>query len=172
MGDSAETGQFVDRFVDFCHPHRVITRSESEELLQLCEVIKDHLWRKAKAMVKEAGDHAILYSYGSDGTPMLTRQTTTTRLASGRVVKRSAGSGTEFLVQMAFLKYYQDSGEARMACLVDDPTPMANGKSAWHHFAAASAFFPTIRSLGHSGVVVSHYVFDRAVFASTARKMQ
>eukprot|EP00969_Alexandrium_andersonii_P295032 13040933-Alexandrium_andersonii.AAC.1 len=45
---------------------------------------------------------------------------------------------------------------------------MTNGKTAWCHFTAATKLFPLPRALGHKAILVSHFVFDRALQAPLA----
>ena len=60
--------------------------------------------------------------------------------------------------------------ETRLAFLSRDPVPLTNGKSAWHMFGPLASFFPLLQRIGHKGVVVTHYVFDRMAFSSLERK--
>ena len=48
---------------------------------------------------------------------------------------------------------------------------MSNGKGTWWMCVVAKALFPTLRELGHRGISLSHYAFDRAVFSACSRKM-
>ena len=74
----------IAKFRDFCHPHKVLTRAEADEAQKLTEIGKSFLWQKAKALVATANGAPILYSYGSDGTPVLTKCTLVAKLTSGK----------------------------------------------------------------------------------------
>lgn len=158
------------KYRDFCVPHKVLTRVEAEEASKLVEVAKAFLWGKAKALVSEANGAPVLYCYGADATPVLTKCTLTAKLPSGKRIVRKAGRGAELLVERAFLKTSGGAGPAKVVCLFSDPTPLSEGKGAWQHFVACCKFFPMVRNLGHKGIVVQHYVFDRAIQSAMAKR--
>jgi hypothetical protein len=162
----------AERFLDFCHPHKVLDQRGAEEVAKLCEVGKTFLWNRAKNVVRAAEDRAILYSYGSDSTPVLATSTVSQQLNPTRRIVRKAGVGTELLIERAFVKTTSASGSPVVVCLFRDPTPLTHGKTVWHHFSAACKFFPFLRTLGHEGIIVSHYCFDRAVFQAARRRFQ
>ena len=63
-------------------------------------------------------------------------------------------------------------GEVVNVCLFRDPRPLTAGKSAWNIFQAACNFFPMVRKLGHEGIVVSHYVWDRLMASALSRHVR
>ena len=65
---------------------------------------------KAKELVVNVEGRAILFAYGSDGAPMLTRGTFASKLESGKQVVRRMGYAEEFLVQRALLKTTEPLG--------------------------------------------------------------
>ena len=50
-----------------------------------------------------------------------------------------------------------------------DPKLLSD-KSAWSHYSAFKQFLPVDREMGHTGLCLSHCIYDRAVFASMRRK--
>jgi hypothetical protein len=110
-------------------------------------------------------------TYGSDATPALVSTTVTGEVGDRKLV-RIAAEGSDFLVERAFFLTTTPSGERRMGTYFVDPTPLSDGKVAWNEFAAMVNFFPSLRMLGHTGIIVAHGCFDRALQASLARKMQ
>ncbi len=101
---------------------------------------------------------------------------TTTTVSSpspiaGRVV-RKAGRGLEYLLERGFVVSTNGRGELLKAALFKPPTPLDKGKGAWQCFSASCDFFQTLRRLGHPGIAISHYVFDRALFASLLIKQK
>ena len=90
----------------------------------------------------------------------------------GRQGHQESNKSDELLVEVAFIRTTDSNGEPVAAFLSKDPMPLSNGKSTWHMLPAACAFFPLIQRLGHKGIVISHYVFDRAVQSSLERKMR
>jgi hypothetical protein len=69
----------------------VLTKAQAEDAAKLTEICKAFLLRRAKALVEAAGNRAILFTYGADGTPLLAMGTSTAKLPSGRSVVRKAG---------------------------------------------------------------------------------
>ena len=155
--------------LDHGRVHKLLGSSTEERHAEkVCEIIKAALREKAIELVKNAGGRPILFSYGSDGTPLLTRATLTQSVGTQRVV-RSGGKAEEVLVERGFVKAFSPCGDPRVVALTRDPVPLSNGKSAAHMVTPLSKFFPVIQSLGHEGLVVYHYVFDRAVCSSLGR---
>ncbi len=149
-----------------------LTNDERREVFKLAEVGKDFLLQKTKAFVAAAAGRPLLYSYSSDGTPMLTKTTYAQKVTEARSVRRTGGYLHEFLVQRCALKYHSADGTDKVCCYTRDPVPLDKGKTAWFMYSAAVAFFPLCRELGHRGIVVSHYCFDRAYFTALERKMR
>ena len=156
---------------DHTKPNMVLEEHGERQLHKLVEIFKSFLVAKAKAAITQAQGRAILFSYGSDGTPLLTWHTVQAEHQGGKV-KRKAKKSDELLVEVAFLRTTDSTGELVTAFLTKDPVPLSNGKTTWHMLPAACAFFPLIQKLGHKGIVITHYVFDRAVHSSLERKMR
>lgn len=49
---------------------------------------------------------------------------------------------------------------------------LGEGKTAWALYAAGRASLPTLRELGHEGIAISHYTFDRACFSALQRSFK
>jgi hypothetical protein len=64
-------------FAAFTKAHKVFDWEDEHVCHKLCVVAWHYHVEKAKDLVKRAGDMPVLYSYGSDGTPMLTRSVAT-----------------------------------------------------------------------------------------------
>ena len=164
--------ELVALYKDYGVASKFLSREEAFVCPKLVEVGKAFLWAKARSLVTRAAGKAILYSYGSDGTPLLAQSTSVTSLGDGSRRVRKAGHAVEFLMQKAFLTFRSHSGEKQVQCLFRDPVNLSSGKSAWHSFTAACQFFPMLRVLGHTGITLSHYVFDRALYSALSRRMQ
>jgi hypothetical protein len=48
-----------------------------------------------------------------------------------------------------------------MCILLDDMKGLGLGKKAWNHFTAGCSYFPLLRHIGHKGISITHYAFDR-----------
>ena len=160
-----EPQPLCDLYREFTKPFKSFERAEEAMCHKLAAVSFHHLTEKAKDLVHRAGQNPILYSYGSDGTPMLNRQTFSHPGPDGGKVLRTAGRAVEFNLERAFVKTVSPAGEAETTALFKPPTPLDAGKGAWQVFRASCKFFPRFKSLGHTGVSISHYCFDRALFA-------
>ncbi len=114
------------------------------------------------------GSQPILYSYGSDGTPLTSRQRWVYRLDQRHTVHRHGQSLTEFLIQRAHMTYFR-GGEQRFFTLVGEPVPLLFGKSAVQQFSAGRVFFPSLRVCGHRHVCLHHFAFDRAGYTALER---
>jgi hypothetical protein len=151
---------------------KVLSKDEALVAARLCEVAKAFLLSKAKGIVRAAGDRAVLVTYGSDGTPALTFETTSCSITSQHSTVRKAGHSVEFLVERAFLRTTSPTGSPILACVLRDAVPLVHGKGGWAVFGCASRFFPVMRDLEHKGICILHSGFDRALQSSLDRKMQ
>ena len=127
---------------------------------------------QARHVVEQAEGRPVLYSYGSDRTPMLTTSTVSSPSPIAGKIVRKAGRGLEYLLETAFVVTTNGNGELLKAALFKPPTPLDKGKGAWQCFSASCDFFPMLRRLGHRGIAISHYVFDRALFGSLQTKQK
>ena len=159
-------------FVEYAKASRVLDKHEAEQCAQLCELAKAYLLERAKSFVSKGQGGALLLSYQSDSTPLLAKATFVARHASGQAVVRKAGRAVELLLERVFLKRLTPTGEAVVETFFRDPLPLDNGKGSWQCFSAACSHFPMLKKLGHQGISVSHYCFDRALFSSLDRLMR
>jgi hypothetical protein len=138
---------------------------------KLCEVVKDFLQAKAFAIIRESDGRPCLFSYQSDGTPILAKTTWTHRVGD-RIVVRRGGDAAEFLIEKAFVRTWSRSGEPRIAVILRDPRHLAAGKNSWCLYTAAKSFFPSLKDAGATGIMISHYAFDRAMYSALSSKLR
>lgn len=156
-------------FLDFCKSHRtVISGSDERTVCKLSEILRHHLKEKGRELVQGASRRSVLFSYGSDGTPLLTRAVFSKSQDGNRVV-RTAFQSSEFLVERGFLKTVTAQGTPVIMYLQGNPIPLSYGKKAENMLRSMGSFFPLLKSLEHAGVSVHHYVFDRAVCSALGR---
>ena len=86
-----------------------------DKLVETCKVFMKN---KAMRFVKDADGRALLASYGSDGTPLISRQQWRQKAGNLGDVHRHGGSSHEFLIQRCFFMY-RKSGEAVVYTLPD-----------------------------------------------------
>lgn len=154
----------LELFRDMAKPYKILEKHEGTTAHNMCEIAWAYQDMKAKDFIVKAEGKPLLYSYGSDGTPLLTRSSMVARLPSARLIVRNAGRGVEFLLERAFLCRASPVGDIEAVALFKPPTPLDKGKAAWNQFNAACKFFPLLRRFGHVGISVSHYCADRALF--------
>jgi len=124
---------------------------------------------KAKQLVSGAAGAPVLISYSSDGTPISTRKRATATSSSDVSVTRTGKTTEELLVQHACVRYLDSRGVAHSRVVLQEPLPLTNGKSAWALLSRGVDFLPTARQMGHHGISVCHYAFDRAAYSALAR---
>eukprot|EP00971_Amphidinium_carterae_P007611 150843-Amphidinium_carterae.1 len=72
---------------------------------------------------------------------------------------------TEFLLQFVVLKSTGALDEGHLCPYIEIPRPLSCGKKAWNLFAAWKGIGLSLKELGHVGVSVSSYCFDRGALA-------
>ena len=137
-----------------------------EDLLlthKFSEVFKRQCQEGARAFIAKGGGHPVLFYRTSDCTPLMTqeRHRQSCKLTRRKVI-RVGGSCQEYLVQKAFLYRHCPGGEPSMHVVLTDPRPMTEGKGAWAIFSLEKEFLPSLFEMGHKGISVTHYCWDRA----------
>ena len=155
----------------YSHPSAAI-EDNPKFTAKFLEVCKAHLRQKARELVLEANNAPILVHYSSDGTPLSTKRTITAGQGQAYTVHRQGRDTEEFLVQHSFVRFLDGLGQHRTAMVLREPLPLTEGKSGLALFSAAVAFNRTARELGHKGISVAHYSFDRAAFSSVGRYLK
>ena len=123
-------------------------------------------------MLREADGHAVLVSYEADGTPALARQIRMLRIEDYAPIRREGGKAVEFYLERCMVLWTDASGKQRGRVMTRDARAMPD-KGAWAAYSAAVAFCPLARDLGHTGIVVHHYGFDRgALFLPLTRRLR
>ncbi len=138
---------------------------------KLVETCKLFMKNKCMGFVKKADGRALLASYGSDGTPLITRQHWRQSAGSLGDVHRHGGSSHEYLIQRCFFMY-RKSGEAVVDTLFTEPIPLASGRGTVQLFNCARVFFPTLRGAGHKVLSVQHVCFDRGCYSALSRMLR
>ena len=151
--------------------HKVAGMAGARECDKLTEVIKVMVAAEARQLVLEAKGRPTLCSYSNDGTPMRILKRVVTEGVGGRVV-RYGGSGHELLVQRAIFRTRSSTGEWLTAMNMRDPLPLVHGKGGDAIFSAGVEFLQTLRQMGHQGIAVQHYVFDRALHTPLVRRFK
>ena len=83
--------------------------------------------------------------------------------------RRDGKQTHEYLAQVSFIRYENADGDMVSQCRFAPPLPLTQGKTAIAIFSAGRKFGPTLRQLGHRGIVIQHYCFDRACLSSVGK---
>lgn len=145
---------------------------DAKQMPRLCEIGKAYLQRKAKELVANAVQAPVLSHYSADGTPLSTKRKVNAKIKDGLTVKRYGKETEEFLVQHGYIRTLDVFGHASTVAILRDPLPLTNGKGALATFSAFKSFFQTPRQLGHRGICIAHYAFDRALLSSVGRLLK
>ena len=149
----------------------ILSKEKVLDAMKMCEILKAHFQRKVRSLLARAAGRPVLFSYSCDGTPMkIAVRVSSEGLAPNDAVNRRGRSCVEFLLQRGWYKTVGPEGNVLMCALLADPIPLSHGKSSWYLYAAAEKFAPLTQSLGHEGICVTHYAFDRAVFSALTSK--
>ena len=140
---------------------RVLSQAQSVVCEKLTTVVKTYMRAGIESFIEGSPDLPVLYTYGSDGTPMLSQVYTETTTGSGSRVRRRGQSSDEWLVERGYVTIRDPDGCFRSRCIVRGPIPLKEGEGAAEVFACCRDFLPLTREMGHRGISMSYYVFDR-----------
>ena len=152
---------------------RVADHNEQPQVVdRLAEALKHFSRAEARKLVVGAKGVPILCSYSNDGTPMTVRKRVVLQGVAGRT-HREGGASCELLCQRAMFRTRdRTTGGWQTAILLRDPVPLVHGKGADPVFSAAVEFVQTLRQMGHRGIAIQHYSFDRALHAPLVRRFK
>ena len=88
-----DASTLLGKYKDASLAHRVFTNHTEHDLGKLAEIAKAFLWQRAKNIIQSAGNHAVLFSYSSDGTPQLIRETVVHELPGERILRKKVKRG-------------------------------------------------------------------------------
>ena len=171
MDDEAQALQaerLRDAFLRYARVSTVIGNHEEKEVYTFAELLKRHLRQKCDTLVTECAHQPLLFCYAADATSLLCRADASAKLGTAVVMRRGKVLA-ELLMQRGFFKSISPAGVERVAVLFAEAVPLTKGKSAWHLFSAACAFYPLLRKVGHQGISITHVAADRAVMEPLQR---
>lgn len=153
-------------YLEFCRVSKTLQDPEELECARLAEALKECLVRRARDLLDHCQGGAVLYTYGSDATSYVCQAVKVASLGAQGSVLRRGRVLNEFLMQRGHLFCRLPDGREFLAPLFKDPVPLSLGKKTANLFQAAVEFLPTLRRQGFRGLIVNHFVADRAVFSS------
>ena len=143
------------------HASGFLSRDDLKALDIGCEVTKEVLRRRVVDLVEDAAGLPILSSKSCDGTPMNVAHWSSRHLPSGKKIRTRGREGREFLVSNQFMRCFLPDDSTRIAVLMAEAVPLKT-KSAAAILSAAHQGWVDLRSLGHVGIQIDHFVWDRA----------
>lgn len=148
----------------FARPSVVCDKRDLDRIHAACEVLRWGQRVSAEAFIRRHADRTLVMQYGSDVTPLVTKEQYRRECGGASSVVRGGHSCQEFLIQRLFL----ESGAGNGCCVLAAPLPMQK-KTAFAHFSAYRALLRTPRELGHTGLCVIFQKFDRALQTAMSR---
>ena len=140
-------------YIEYGKASKVYNRLDLTVARKLAIVLRDFFKEQARLLVATASDRPLLFTYSSDGTSYLCNRPTRFVMAQSKQ-HRDGRVLCEFLLERGFLRTRTPTGQVVSCILVAAPRLMLGGKAVWQQFAAACEFSPTVRSMGHRGIVV------------------
>ena len=173
-----DSEQLASMFRTFVQLSKSVPKSLLRDLHKSVEIMKAYLKLKATRLIQANDSTPVLLHFQADGTEKKMKKAVSLVGAEDAVfdceadrVHRSGTETVEIMSQIAFVKTLDSKGEFQIAVLMSDPKPMLNGKSQWFLHSAFTAFLPLLCKVHPGGISISAYVFDRAVFSSSASRM-
>ena len=159
----------IEKLKALTKPGAALNPKDRWEIDIVCEAAKVVLLHGVQELVSDANRAPILSSKSCDGTPMSLVHRDKRVLPSGRAVRSSGHQGVEWLVQNQFVRAQLPHGEWVTRILLSDPCILQYGKACQAILALSYKHWRTLRSLGHFGCSIEHYVFDRAGYSKMVR---
>ena len=165
------TVRVVEDIKKYGKPSSTFTSGHIAEVKQLALVTQEHMSTRAALSALANSTEPTLAYYSSDGTPLQTHLKTSKQIADV-VVRREGKQTVEYLMQVIFFRRIGGSGDAETVAVIKPPLPLSHGKTGLAIFSASLDAFPHLRQMGHTGVAVQFYCFDRAVYSSLMRRLK
>ena len=150
-------------------PCSAVSKDQRWESDVACEAAKRVFLEGVRGLVEDAQGFPVLTSKSCDGTPMSLVHRSKRSLPSGSAVKTSGRQGTEWLVKNQFVRTRTPAGDWLTRALIAEQTMMIHGKTVAAILSVAMKEWQRLRSLGHWGCSIEHYVFDRAGLSALDR---
>ena len=163
---------FRSRLRELAKPSKVLSPAEMDEVQRLSQSLTLLQNQSVQELLRVGCQEPILLQYQGDSTPVrhAVHVTTSSSQLPSRQLKRVGQTTSEAYIQrVVFLCGNKHSG-FRWAHRVYPPWVLA-GKSSWHQWACVQEAQQPLLSLGHQGIAITVYVFDRAVLDSLAKKL-
>ena len=146
-------------------PSKVFSWPETLLSHQLAQCCEHYLVQHEAELIAANPGLPIVQHLSADGTPVQMPHATTVSITPNSK-KRSTGKSTqEYLLCLCFTRFHAPDGSVQTGVRFNHPIPLTNGKGHHAVFATIRDTFKTLRELGHKGIAIQGYSFDRALFS-------
>jgi hypothetical protein len=150
----------VNSIESVCHASGALSKAQMLQVDCVAEIAKHVLLIAVQELIQESSGGALLSSKSADGTPISVRLQHRLTLPSSRSFTRSGRECVEYLLMNQFFRGRFPSG-AVTRVLLQDPVKLCYGKGADAIFQSCLQNWKSLRQLGHSGISIEHYCYDR-----------
>ena len=159
-------GSPVDDLLWLSRPSRALDTHEMGRVHKHCEVLASMLESKMLRFVQEHQHQPLMEHFLSDSTPYTTRERDHIDWLEYSVT-RSAKECKDYLTQRLFVS----NADGNVVTFFREPREMEN-KTHLVSYAGMVELWPGLRLAGAQNIVISVYVFDRAVQAPMETRIQ
>ena len=159
----------AERILRLAQPSACADPVQANEAAIMCEAAKEVMQREAAQLVQDAAGLPILSSKSCDGTPLVVVHRSLRFLPSGRAVRSQGKQGREFLVSNQFLRMFLPGQGTVTKAILGEAVPLTCGKKVPAILAASHRNWVSLRSMGHCGISLEHYVWDRLSIVALER---
>lgn len=149
----------------------VCSNDDLNVALRLATAIMKVLQDRADLIVNSNTERPVMSCFMSDGWSVRLSDFTTVT-AGGQTTRREGRYRHEFLLERGIVRGRRPGAQAEMAMLMAPPRALRCGRSSWHMFVAGCEFRAPLRAQGHTGIAISVYLMDGAMFDATFAKFQ
>ena len=125
---------FLGTVRKFAKPSICLEKRDLEHVHRASEIIRVFTAENAKRFIQRHADKTMLMQYGSDLTPLITRETYRSVSDDASVIRHGKGCH-EFLIERLFLV----TREGLSCAVLEDPL-LLDHKTAYYHFCAYRKF--------------------------------
>ena len=166
--DASPSDAALRAFTRLCPCARTLDTTEKRQVDKLGEICKVVMQKGVDKLITDVGGGALLTTKSADGTPLRVAKRYRFKAASGSTVLRGGHIGAEYLLKNQFVRAITPGGVVTKA-LVQQPMQLDFGKGAGAIFEACAKDWQSLRSMGHTGCAIEHYVYDRCGIDAQAR---
>ena len=171
MSDASSLAS-VSALKELCQATTSFTPSQVQSGRRIVEIGKHVMIAGCQEFISSDGSHKpMLTSKSADGTPVTATVSFRYKRLQvlGTSFRRSGRECKEFLLKNQYIRWVSSTGEVVTRCLLQDPLPLTHGKTVHAIFTACKKDWKSLREMGHKGIAIEHYAYDRLGFQAHER---